>query len=127
MVGLTIALDNHLIHPDVTQYRDIIGTSVDDFSKEHTSLTYFSDVRQIPDVNEAVQALTDKINLVLDRVAPVKIKQALQGKRVTNDIIIHNGDDRLHEPVEVANHLNKFFVKKVTDIIDQKPPDLMKH
>ena len=50
----------------------------------------------------------------------MQIRPAL---RVTNDIVLNVNDEVLYEPKKVADHLNAYYVKKVTDIIQQKPPD----
>ena len=51
------------------------------------------------------------------------IKTATEGKRLTNDINLNINGTLLVDPEAVANHLNRYYVKKVQDIIDVAPPD----
>ena len=51
------------------------------------------------------------------------IKNATEGKRNINDITINANGKILHDPADVASHLNSYYIKKVQDIIDVSPPD----
>ena len=51
------------------------------------------------------------------------IKAATQGKRHQNDIILNTQSGVLLDPISVANHLNRYYVSKVEDIIEVTPPD----
>ena len=51
------------------------------------------------------------------------IKSATEGKRNVNDIVLNANGKILCQPEEVANHLNAFYIKKVSDIRESNPPD----
>ena len=200
-IGVDINLSNYIIHPQVTYYRDITGIAIDDFTLCFLTLD-LAGLASTQHVDEAAELLTHYINVVLNKLAPMKkrvmkmrksaewmtpqirerikernamrvkatrsghkhhweefkkyrnllksdmiaqkrhwtlsqltrvntdpkarwraLKTATEGKRLVNDINLDVDGVLLTDPEAVANHLNRYYVKKVQDIIDVSPPD----
>ena len=51
------------------------------------------------------------------------LMSAVQGNRNENNISLNSDDGLIFHPEAVANHLNRYYVKKVEDIIEASPPD----
>ena len=52
-----------------------------------------------------------------------QLKSAMEGKRVTNNIVLKVNGQLLDKPEQVAKHLNEYFVEKVNKIVKDFPPD----
>ena len=73
MIGASINISKHFVHPTIIYYRDINNVNVEDFAHMFHSTNLY-EIYDTVDVDEAVERLTHKIKTVLDIVAPLKRK-----------------------------------------------------
>ena len=73
LVGVTLNVSKDILNPDILYYRDIKGTSIDDFAYIYHE-SRLGEFYSQTDVNEATMVLTHKIMSTLNIVAPIKRK-----------------------------------------------------
>ena len=70
-IGVHINVSNKILHPQVTEYRDIKGIALGDFVDIFSNLD-LAGIYTSQDANHAVELLTHNINVVLNKLAPIK-------------------------------------------------------
>ena len=112
-IGVQLRVDNRLQEPSVTWYRDISGITVEMFAQEFLN-SNLEEIYWSQDATLAAKLLTEKINGVLDNLAPLK-KRFMKTRKSAEWLNLD-----LRKRIKKRNKMRKEAVKEGNDSVKWK-------